>query len=238
MSNTVKKATLIFTLLCVLVVIVFSVELVLLNRGRENTGLAALEPPHASNPHEDEPTQPNQPPPEEPPENGGEEPPEQTEPTEVLTRVELELVSDSAIIIYIDEEMFENTALDLTWLFSHTEEESEASLEISLIYMSHGAEAYARSVLDGYLEGGTSNFVGERDIASSNSRGFYAVGRKDTETYAAWIIALNSVEGNNLGVAIIINYSNNDHRDMLYSVLDTLEIITQYEQEDTTDEGD
>ena len=231
MSNTLKKVVLIFTLLCIVLLVVFSVELFLLNRGRENTGGLATEPPATVSPPVSI-VPPTGPPTEEtePPEGGEQQ--EETYQESTSTRRELELASDVTLIVHSNDELFEFTDLEPTWIFSQAE--TGAELEISLIYLPQDEATFASSFLNGYLEGEPSSVRGERQIGRSQLRGVYVTGTTtDSTTIAAWISALSTSEGGNFGMAVVIKYSENAQRDAIFAILDTMEMIT-----DGTETGD
>ena len=242
MSKTIKKTITIFTVLCAALLIVFCVELLLINRGRDDAGTTMIRTPSTESPQSN-PTANQVVPPVETIPASNVNTPDGTETENIGSRYELNMASDVQLILYSDEEHFEFTDMDPVWIFDHVD--SEARLEVSLRYLPQQAEVYAASFLDGYLDGETSVVRGERQVARSNLRGVYVTGISETETYAAWIIPIDTGDDDNLGVAIMMVYRNEVLRDELLGIVDTIEMTASnttpenpVDRTDTDDEED
>ena len=95
-----------------------------------------------------------------------------------------------------------------------------ASLMILFKAIPLGAEKTAESILDGYLDGNVSNVGGEGPIRHSSLNGEYVVGVNEGETFEAWV---HTVSGD-IGRVFIIRYSDDEQKNALYAILDTLEL--------------
>ena len=219
MNSTIKKVIMVFTLFCVIFLIIFCVELFLLNRGREGPAYALRAPPHTEPPPE-EVEGPNETPPEEPDPAGNGTQPEDPDPERTGTLYQLEMASDIMLTVYADEELFEFTDNTQHWIFTHVD--GEAELEIHLTYLPHGPSAFATTVLDIYLDGETSSIRGERQVGSSSLRGVYVTGSSETQVVSAWIMELDTVDGDNLGVAIVVISTGEEEVESINAILDTM----------------
>ena len=238
MNKTMKNVLLIFTLVCIIILIVFSIELFVLNRGNndnENSG-AALPEGTQINTGESE---------DRPPAastvdilSSG-----QTEQDQISTRpkgkrYELPYSATEVLVLYVDEELFEHIEMDSGDMFvylgnlddaddsddSDDLDGSDASLEICPAYIPDGAEACAESYLDAYLEGNESFVSGISQIKQSDLSGVFVIGVKEGETFEAWIHDPSDGVGDN-GIAFVIRYSDGDQKNALYAILDTLILI-------------
>ena len=242
MNKTVKNLVIVFTLICSILLVVFCIELFLLNRNAGDgvgTGQAASD----SSPTEsgtsgtdaetadtglsdgtepsgdqDQSTNSNQP-------TEAREPPEGTL-QKLLMHQNLELT------FYADEDYFEHSLLPDGHLYTY-DDGGNATLEIGFAFLPpHGVEAYAMTFLDNYLDGGESTVVGEGPIRASTLRGIYVTGSKNGETYEGWVQGLSEIGINDLILVLVINYSNDEQRDALHSWLDTMEMVPIGEEED------
>ena len=232
MNKTIKKLLLAFTLLCIVLLIVFSAELFLLNRSTEPTVIRQTPPPSESPPSETEDV----------PNNGENGPNEDTPPSiqppaePPGTRHELMIADDVRLLLYADEELFEySDDMELLWEFSHIG--SETQLQIGLALLLEGAETFAETMLLGYLDGGESTVEGVRPIGQSMLSGVYVSGEIGAETYSAWVCSIPSDVVEHFGVYFVFNHSNEEHRDAVFTILDTLQmVILRVDVDDETDE--
>ena len=225
MNTTVKRIILIFTLLCVVLLVVFCVELLLLNRSVENPEATPPEPPPAEVPPVEPEIPPAQPEDETPPSDEPPQPPPGDGAEGAGTRYELALVSDVTLVLYVDDEVFELEDMEQTWIFNYMD--GSAKFEISPVYLPQGAAVYANSFLDGYLNGEPYNIRGARPIGNSPISGIYATGAtEDAETVSAWISAIETVDGDNMGMVVVMTHSDDEGRDAILSALDTMTMIT------------
>jgi len=213
MNKTLKKVIVVFTLLCVLLLLVFAVELFRANRGRDRDENGQQEPPEIAE------TDPNgypsdvndQPPPVEETEPG-----DPREPTGV--RFELEMLGDAALVLYVDDALFEHEAHEMSHVFRY----ADTALEISIIPMPDGPESMYRGFLDNYFDytGGEIDFFGRVEIGASPLSGYFVSASRDGETYQAWLMEFEDFQG--FGLAFVINFHNESQRDALYDILDTM----------------
>ena len=243
MSKTGKNLLIAFTLVCMIVLIIFTVELLILNKdnngdsngisnggsngGSENeSSMSESVPSEADNsadisllsPSDNEPSS----------EITDNQPSDSALPN-AGTRYSLMITSsdlpNNLLVWYVDEELFECTDNDPDQVFSYLGE-GTASLEIRVVYIPQGAETYAESYLNRYLDGNESYVSGIGQIRQSLIDGVFVSGVNDGETFEAWIHSIPD-DPNYMGVAFVIRYSNNDQRNALYTILDTLDLETE-----------
>ena len=237
MNKTIKKVIVIFTILCALLLIVFSIELILLNRNAENgdarngnaePSLSGTPPPGNSSGNGNPGS----------PETGSSGSAAGTEgtasaggtapPTPAGARHERLMPDDANLVFYVDDELFEHTETeleDILDIFSFRGE-GTAGLEISFVFMPIGVSAYADSFLEmNYNVGGTTVY-GAESIKRSTLRGVFATGMRNETTYEAWIYTFSDPEFDNMGISFVIHFQNETQRSALYSILDSLEMAS------------
>jgi len=237
LSKTVKNIILAFTILCGLFLIVFSIELFLLNRGAGDEGegpsLSAEAPDGTGNdgtvPGSDgsDPADADQPDGATEPDGTGNQP-GNTRPAPTGVRRERPVSSDTMLVFYTDGEMFEqidSEQEDVLDVFTY-KGGGNAAIQISYVYIISGAEEYAADFL--YHNFGVEMAeVGEEDyIGLSPLRGVPVAGANDGIFYEAWIYSLTDPELDKFGVAFVISYENNTQRNALYDILDSLDILS------------
>jgi hypothetical protein len=236
MSKAIKSLLAVFTMLCAIVLVIFSVELFIINRETEENGepgstISGGSSTEAGNENGDQGV-PDPGPSEEPGSSGDADPGgDQTQqngqhlpPTG--RRHELPMLLDEMmLILYVDDELFEFVEEDYDWWF-HYSGDGDASLEISFDYITPpgGINMLVNHFLDPYLDGGESFVGGEGPIRNSSVRGFFVYGDKNGETYEAWIHSLTGSLTEGLAVVFIINYQNETQRIALHRILDSLEM--------------
>jgi hypothetical protein len=245
MNKTVKNIVMVFTLLCVLFLIVFCVELILVNReaAQNDTG-AAISASEPSQPDENEEG-------EEPANgngedngNGGDSNGDNGDAnggeTIVIpvpqdgTRFELPMLGeDQTLIVYADESLFRYSEGEADWLFTYLGE-GTASLEIAFDFITPpgGMERLAGVFLDGYLDGGESTVLGEQEIGESELRGHAITGEQaDGDlTFEAWIHSLTGSMDVGTAVVFVMKYENEGQRAALYTIIDSMEMVDDYEE--------
>jgi len=223
MSKTTKNVLIVITFICVIVLVAFAIELLRLNRGKENPAGSgssiSVTSPAADAAKTADPT---------PSGNGSAQEDSEDEPVQLPLRrtgrrYELLYSETKMLVLYADEELFELTETYEGYMFSYTKE-GNASLEICLTYIPNGAEKGAESYLNGYLEGNDSFVSGLGPIRRSALSGVFVSGVKDGETFEAWIHDISD-DHSDMGVAFVIRYKNNEQKNALYGVLDSLELI-------------
>ena len=234
MSRTIKSAVVVFTILCAIFLIIFSVELILLNRDSENNeGAPALsggQPPGNRNSDADVTNGSGE-------TNaqasaGGDGAPDRTgesrPPAPAGTRYEQIMPDGTYLVYYVDGELFGHTLTEeenTIDLFSFGGDET-AGLEIRFAQMPQGINAFARDFLETDFGVVDSSVEGEESIRNSTLKGIYSSGTGNEALYEAWIHSFSDREFDDMGVIFIISYQNEIQRSALYRILDTLEMAS------------
>lgn len=231
MSRAVKNLLVFFTLVCIIAVIVFAVELMLLNRDGADDSTAANTPPPGSMGAEDAgaspPTQTETPrgtesnPPGDPLSQDGESPTPSHSPDDDFYT--LEMTDSVSLTIYVNDEMFDYLELDIAYLFTY-KGGGTASLEILLDYLPQGAAHRAVGFLDNYTGGAEASIEDERNVGQSSVSGAFVTAISGETTYAAWICDIPG-EADAYGITLIIHYEDENQKVALYEILDTIEIV-------------
>jgi len=237
MSKIVKNLLIGFTCACAIVLVVFVVEMILLNRdageggatvesrsGEEQTGTespsgAQRENGTGRNGDEninvtgddgdsDRDGNAGQ--------SGGIRPP----PTG--KRYELPMPDGMNLVLHAEEELFEHFEGNNEDYFMYLGEDT-VYIEIRFVHMTQGVRPFSERFLDEFVGSGGTTVSGNRQIRQSPLEGTYVSGENNGATYEAWIHSPISDEDSNMGIAIIITYSNNEQRNAIYTVLDTME---------------
>lgn len=223
MSDITKYLLLGLTAACIVAILVFTVQLIVINRGVEpiDRDVAAGSAPEAEVPddeedYEPEPTPVATPMPTLPPRDG--------------TREELRISVDKVLVIYYEPEVFDFVQGELDWQFLHRA--TAAGLEIEYMVLTPaGLTEDGLNYLNAYMGGEGAEFGGEENIHGSLVSGFHLHGRQDERIYEAWIYTF---PGGELAIVFVINYTNPTQRDALYSLLSTMEIIQRTLGDDPT----
>jgi len=247
MTKSVKNVVLVFTILCAFFLVFFSVELYMLNRSDddERTGAAVSggrqddDTENGSDPDSDEndPSEDEEPPGDEG-ENGDSQEQDGPEGSPGGSRYELPMILEGlTLVLYADEEHFEHVHNEDADVFTYLDG-GEASLFISYDFITPpgGINGLAGRFLQGYLDGGDSTVLGARQIGGSELRGVMVRGEKNGETYEAWIHSLTGSTTDGLAVVFVINFESEEQRDALYSILDTMVMVTDEDDEDDDEE--
>ena len=219
MNNITKNLLLGLTFVCVVVLIVFCIQLIVLNRGVE-PGTPGTVISGGQQGDED----PGQEGDEEP---GGEENPVNTpgtpRPPPQGTRRELMVTMESVLVVYSRDELFDFEEREIDWWFNY-KGGGNAKLEISYIVITpQGMAANAESLLNNYTGGTEAQFNGEEAIAGSELIGYHVSAMFGGGMYEAWIYSLL---GSDLALVFVINYETEQQKDALYEVLSTLNMIS------------
>ena len=230
MNNITKNLLLGLTLVCVVVLIVFCIQLIVLNRGVDpadtgpgiSGGSSGNENPGSED--EDEP-------------NGdGEEDPGSMEqntprPPPQGTRHEIRVTPESYLVVYARDELFDFEEREIDWWFYY-KGGGTASLEISYIMITPiGVAAHAEAHLNNYTGGTDAQFTGEESIRDAEIRGYHASAMHGGSMYEAWI---HTLLGSDLALVFVIQYENNEQRDALNEVLSSLDMISAANATPTT----
>ena len=226
MSKTVKNILMGFTLLCIIILVIFIIELIMANR---NAG-DSIRNESSSSASGNTPAETGQSPDETPlsltsndSEAGENESPSPESPSQPTgKRYEMLISSNRKLVWYADEDLFERADMDSGEMFKYKDGEN-ASLEMTMVVIALGVEARAESILTGYLGGNESHVGGTGSIRRSSLDGVYVSGVNDDETFEAWIHDISDYNPNR-GIAFVIRYSNDEQKNALYAILDTLEL--------------
>ena len=225
MSKGVKNLILGFTLVSVIILVVFIVELIMVNRNAGDnaegrpaaTESAPAETEKSSDSASLSATDDNPAPEEKEEERLSSASPRA--PTGKQCKLEYS-VSES-LILYYDEDLFKhNSELEMADEFTYLDG-GTASLMILFKALPMGADKTAESILDGYLDGNEANVGGEGQIRNSSLRGEYVIGVNNGETFEAWVHPVSDY----IGRVFLVRYSDNEQKNALYAILDTLELV-------------
>jgi len=227
----------IFTLVCAGALIVFCVELVALNMDSDKGGAQKQQSPESpptgdldekedQQAPDSESTGDTELPDDTAPPASGSQSGEQSQPP-VVKQHELPMHDDAhRLILSASEGLFDHFEVEDGWEFIY-KADAEVKLQIvsDLITPPGGLSALVETLLRPYLNGGDSMVAGERQIANSSVRGIYVYGDNNGESYEAWVFELVVEDNNGKAVDFIINYRNEEQKEALYTILDTLEMI-------------
>jgi len=222
MSNITKNLLLALSLVCVIALIVFCIQLIVINRGVEPLGSgstisggqsgsgASTPAPDDDDPDGDDDT------------DGDNTPPPATpRPAPTGTRHSIRVTEESRLIIYVREDRFDFEVGELDWWFTYNAG-GHATLEIVFEMISgQGIGAHAESFLNRYSDNTGAEFTGEESIQGSPLTGFHVVSRLDSGTYEAWV---HMLEGSDLALVFVINYETTAQRDALYEALSSIDL--------------
>jgi len=126
------------------------------------------------------------------------------------------------LIVYSDDTLFEYIEGDLDWWFIYTGQ-GEATFEIqfSMIVSQGGISAHTENFLNTYANTANASVTGEESIHGSSLRGHHAIARVGTGTYEVW---MHPMANSDLALAFIIYYENERQRESLYDMLSWLDM--------------
>ena len=221
MSNIAKNLLLALTVVCIIALIVFCIQLIVINRGVDPARPGTTTPGGSQQGSG-----------EADPDGDGDEPsgdengPGEGDPGPIQRpppqgrRHNLRVTPGSVLIIYAREELFDFDERELDWWFLYTY--GFATLEISFTMIGpQGAAEHAETFLNAYTGGTEAEFSGEQSIAGSELKGYHVIARHGNEVYEAWI---HDLADSDLALVFVINYEGEQERDALYEVLSTLDM--------------
>ena len=236
MNKIVKNSIVAFTMLCVVVLVVFLIELLVINSEKEDGGEpgpthTADSPANSGDVPDDGKTSPGS---HQPGSDGqaedqdGQDGQDEAYPEPTGTRHEIGIYSGVKLIVYADVELFEFTepeSEEIRGVFTF-KGSGDAVLEVMNAYMPQGVSAFATSFLSVNYEVDGSTDNGEQAIGKSPLNGISVTGEKDGIAYEAWVLVFPDAEVEGTGLVIIISYQNETQRLNLYDILDSLDIIS------------
>jgi len=237
-NKTVKSIILVFTILCVIVLLIFSVELIRQNRNTETTpgdGGPSVSGDPAGNgeDHEQEDKDPpssanggddnggNADVVDERPGAGGQR------PAPTGTRYEEPVTRNSKLVFYVDNQLFEffDPELDEGLFLFTFRGDGLAEIHIRFVPVPLDIKAYAGGYLATDFEV-RDTVVGEVDyIGLTQLLGVKASGSRDGSNFDVWIHRFTEAGYEDIGLAFVISYQNDAQRDMLYDIINSMEIV-------------
>jgi len=233
LNKVLKRIIMVFTILCCIALVVFSVELILINRDTSNRGEEPTISGNGQNGEGDDGTEPDA--------NGdgsqdgadqngeqgqgGEEPSQGGRPDPTGTRHE-ELVTGGTLSLYVDSALFnQGTIEDPDDLFVFTwSGDGAASLDIGMVYFPRGIDAFAESFLVSRYHATDFDAQGEDYIGRSPLRGYLFTGESDAGSLETWVYTSAAEGYGNMGLAFTVTYQNITQRNAIYDILGTLDI--------------
>ena len=216
MSNITRNMLLALTLVCVIALIVFCIQLIVINRGIEPADSGAvISGGSQSNDGDDA---------------DGDDPTgddfsdlfaNSPRPPPLGTRRDLLVSENTRLVIFASEELFEYEEGDLDWFFRYTGE-GAAELEIRFMAITQqGVAENAESFLNSYSGSGSAEFTGEQSIHGSPVSGYHVSAMAGGEMYEAWIVDLDNSD---VALVLVIKYQNEQQKEALSRVLSSLEM--------------
>ena len=238
MSKTGKNLLIGFTVLCALVFVIFCIELIVLNGGRDGDsreGQAASEGASAETEGSG-----NSPPTigdgkssgeSEPPESGqpdGDESPGGARPAPIGKAHLLSMPDSMELVLYADEQDFEYTedlgTEERLAMFTYRDGEN-SSLEIRFGSVTLlGPDVLAEDIIGDFPGDVRITQTGEGPILRSPLSAVSYFGKDGDLSYEIWIHTVLKSETDSLAVVFIINYKDNTQRNALYAILDSMEM--------------
>nr|AGS53229.1 hypothetical protein [uncultured bacterium contig00102] len=222
MNPILKNALLVFTLMCVLIFVIFAVELVRLNAGSDNDGVYT--PPTSGGATGGDISGAGTPPTGDGTGVGTGLPDDTGTPTSPSDtpsgqRYELPITESMKLVLYADEELFERSETGSgDVVFTHTGGTNTSALEIIL-----DADVVPEGYLNAYTNG-TTVVGGDRAIGNSELRGTFVMSEGDNEIFEAWIYSYPYDDLQGVNIVFVINYATENQKEDFYKVLDTLAI--------------
>jgi len=220
MGSITKKLFLVLSFACVIAIIVFLIQLIVINSGVEprqpNANISADNPPNRDNENPGNEGNPGSN--ESPSPSPTTRPPPQGQKNEVL------IDTDKILVLYTRPELFTQIRNEFDWLFQYTGG-GIAGLEISFTFISpQNVMAEAEAFLNRHTNGTGADYKGDLFVPDTQVRAYHVTTTEGGVTYEAW---LHQMPGSDLALVFLINYSNNEQRDALYEVLGTISFETR-----------
>jgi len=221
MNNLLKNSLLALTFICIVVLIVFCIQLIVINSGVEPVSPGGVfigesaQDGDSTDDYDDEEadyddTQPDD-----------NEPFDPWRPQQIGERHEILITENSRLIAYADENLFEFAEDGFEWTFNYIAG-GAAALEIGYVLVTiHGIEASAIEFLNEYSGSQGSMFTGEMTIPGTTLTGYHVSTHHLGRTYEAWI---QNLLDSDVSLVFILTYENATQRDALYQVLGSIHI--------------
>ncbi|MDR2599500.1 MAG: hypothetical protein LBC73_04415 [Oscillospiraceae bacterium] len=211
MNHIFKNLLLGLTLVSIIAIIVFSIQLIVINRGIEPDDGLIPDGVNVIDPDDDNGDDPN---------GSGDDTPSLTpNPDPQGMRHSFLVTDNSHLVIFAREELFDFEETDLDWWFIYSGG-GVATLEISHLFVAaHSMSIEAEVFLNNYTGGASTEYIGFDSIRGSQINGHHARAEQDGTTYEVW---LHDLANSDLALAFVISYENNEQRDALYEVLNTM----------------
>jgi hypothetical protein len=239
MSKTIKNLLIVFTLLCAIAVVVFTIELFIINRGSRDgdteQSLSGGQPAVGGSPSEGQ-----QAPSGGEPQEGTGQPGETGQPTDTgppdgqrpppmgTLNERLMPGENTRLAFYTDDELLDHIVTeseDILDIFALKADQT-SRLEIRFVFFPHDLREFAERILDDFINRGTTRVGDEIQIGNSPLTGLYVSGEESGVSYEAWIYNFSSHGFDDIGLAFIINHRNDEQKEALHAILDTLEMVT------------
>ena len=235
MSGLSKNLLLALTLICVIVLIVFCIQLIVINRGLDpqNPGSSVSGGPgQGSGSGQGSGDGPGDGPGDGTGDGSGDSPGDGSgdgsgtaqatpRPPPQGARHELLVTLNSSLVIYARENLFDFEDSGMDWQFIYTGGGTASLKILDIMPSAQGLAATAENFLNTYTSSTGTTVHGDEFIHGSPLRGYHATLQQNETTYEAWV---HKLAGSDLAVVLIINYQNDQQRDALYEVLSTLDI--------------
>jgi len=215
MANISKKLFLALSLACVIAIVVFLIQLIVINSGVEprqpNANISGENPPNRDNENPGSTENPGN--------NESPSPSPTTRPPPQGQRNEVIVDAEKILVLYTRPELFTQIRNDFDWLFQYTGG-GIAGLELSFAFISpQNVMADAEAFLNRKTSGTGADYKGDLLILDTQIRGYHVTAIEGGVTYEAW---LHQMQGSDLALVFYIYYSNIEQRDALYEVLNTI----------------
>ena len=249
MSKTIKNIVLVFTLICAVALVVFCVELFLINRDdaepavpdqgaaapnggpgeTQNGNGPALNGGGSQQNGEENGEQISSGPPDNP---GRQDNPQQPSEGEQYN-LPISNVSRVDLVLFADEELFDYEEFEgFSWQFTYSGDDS-AALEIAFAFIRpQDEEGYISAFLYNYLDGGESTAPVERNVGNSLIEGMFITGINAGTTYEAWIRSLSDMGEENMLLVFVVKYQNEAQKLAIYNILDSMLFALRDEVDD------
>ena len=138
------------------------------------------------------------------------------------TRREFRATIDTLLAIYVNEQIFRFAGNDMDWAFEYTGEGS-ATLDIRhMMITPQGVAVDAVTYLNNFMGEPGAEFGSAESIHGSQITGYHVTGQSQSEVYEAWVHTLANTD---LALVFIISYNNESQRDELYRTLGSMELV-------------